>query len=66
MGGVGGDVAKDDLNGNETMVYYDTEDIPQDEVEASIILPSGILDLISDNKPSKKPIMLCKIVFFSS
>ncbi|XP_071490278.1 uncharacterized protein [Diadema antillarum] len=37
---------------NGTMIYFDTEDIPRPEIDASIYLPEGILDFLPPGKSS--------------
>ncbi|XP_071490277.1 adhesion G-protein coupled receptor G6-like [Diadema antillarum] len=37
---------------NGTMIYFDTEDIPRPETDASIYLPEGILDFLPQGKSS--------------
>ncbi|XP_071492422.1 uncharacterized protein [Diadema antillarum] len=37
---------------NGTMIYFDTEDIPRPEIDASIYLPDGILDFLPQGKSS--------------
>ncbi|XP_072179699.1 uncharacterized protein [Diadema setosum] len=40
----------DVLGVNDTMIIYDTEELPKNDVEASILLPSVVLDFIPQEK----------------